>query len=137
MSEGGPDYRAAFDAATPRFYPGEAEYELEREGWSLTLSLPAIDGEVVPGAIAAAHSLLPRISALDREATTWLRAQPGWPYGDDSVLWLILVEQGNVRFCYRQETVNDEQVIGFRREGDDWVLTGPDPRFRAPNTSEI
>lgn len=137
MSEGGPDYLAAFDAATPRFYPDEAEYELERGGWSLTLSLPVIDGAVVPAAIDSVHSLLPRIDALDREATAWLCAQPGWPYGDDAMLWLVLVEPENVRFCYRQEAVNDEQVLGFRREGDSWVLTGPDPRFRAPSTSEI
>jgi hypothetical protein len=42
----------------------------------------------------------------------------------------LLVQSDNVRFCYAQESVNDEQVIGFSRDGDDWVLRGPDPRFR-------
>ncbi|MCA1198942.1 hypothetical protein K9B35_13275 [Sphingomonas sp. R647] len=135
MSEGSPDYLAAFDAASPRLYPGEAEYELERGTWSITLSLPVIDDTVVPEAIDSSRSLLSRLGALDREAAAWLRAQPGWPYADDAVLWLLIVEPTNARFCYRQETANDEQVVGFRREADDWVLTGPDPRFRASSVS--
>lgn len=124
------DYLAAFDATSSKPYPGEAEYEIERDGEELTLSLPASDDAVDSAAIDAARSLLPHLDALDAQATAYLRATPGWPYGDDALLWLLIVEPDNVRFCYRQASVNDEQVIGFARSAGGWTLTGPDPRFR-------
>ncbi|MCW3836793.1 hypothetical protein ACFQ1E_12050 [Sphingomonas canadensis] len=127
-------YPAQFDAASPRFYPGEAEFDIERAEGVLTLSLPVADDAPLPDAVDAARSLLGGLDALDGEARAWLRAQPGWPYGDDALLWLVLVEGERARFCYRQESVNDEQVIGFARvgggQGGDWRLTGPDPRHR-------
>lgn len=130
MSDAAPDYRAIFDAAVPRYYPGEAEFEIVRKGEELTPSLPAEDGAAHPEAMEAARSMLACLDALDARASAYLQALPGWPYGDDMLLWLLLIQPDNVRFCYRQASVNDEQVIAFVRDGDDWTLTGPDPRFR-------
>ena len=123
-------YLALFEAAPIRFYPNEAEIEVALDSDPLTLSLPAEDRVADPDAMAAARSVMARIAELDALASGYLFASPGWPYGDDARLWLLLVQPDNVRFCYAQNSVNDEQVIGFAREGDDWVLTGPDPRRR-------
>lgn len=126
----GPHYVDLFDAAEIRLYGKEAEFTFPAAGDELTLTLPVDDGAPEPASVEAARSALARLPALNAEAAAWLRASPGWPYGDDILLWLILVEHDNVRLCFRQERVNDEQVIGFRREADSWLFTGPDPRFR-------
>lgn len=136
VNEGG-DYVARFDAAVPKFFGREAEYEIQRDGEPLTLSLPKSESDdfdaedtADPESLDAARSLLAQLDALDRQAKDWLIATPGWQYGDDVHLWLLLVQPDNIRFCYNQWSVNDEQVIGFTRDADDWALQGPDPRFR-------
>ena len=123
-------YVAAFDAAVPRLYPGEAEVEIELDGDELTITLPLDDGEPDGEARLTARSVLGQLGELDRQAASFLRTLEGWPYGDDALLWLLIVERDNARFCYRQESVNDEQVVGFRRGDAGWTLIGIDPRFR-------
>ena len=123
-------YAELFDLAVPRFYPREAEIVIDLDGEELTISLPVADGEPDGEASATARSVLLELGELDRQAAAFLFALDGWPYGEDALLWLLLVERDNVRFCYRQEAVNDEQVVGFRRDEAGWRLIGIDPRFR-------
>ncbi|MES2444357.1 MAG: hypothetical protein V4574_16135 [Pseudomonadota bacterium] len=129
-------YRALFDVAPIRFYPGEAEIEIALDGEGLAVSLEAWDGEADAAAMEAARSVLSQLAELDAQASGYLFAIPGWPYGEDARLWLLLVQSDNVRFCYAQNEVNDEQVIGFSRQGaDGWRLQGPDPRRRGKGDS--
>lgn len=131
LAQPGAYYVALFDAASPRLYPGEAEFTLDLDGEELTITVPRDDeGEPDGAAREAARSVLAQLGDLDRQAATFLFSLEGWPYREDALLWLLLVERDNVRFCYRQESVNDEQVVGFRREEAGWTLIGMDPRFR-------
>jgi hypothetical protein len=104
--------------------------EIELDGDDLTISLPAQEGVADPTAMAAARSVISQLAELDTQASAYLFALPQWRYGDDAGLWLLLVQSDNVRFCYAQSSVNDEQVVGFTRRGDAWILQGRDPRFR-------
>lgn len=122
--------RAEFERATPQFFGSEAEYNIERNGEELLLSLPVANDAILPAALEAAHSILDQIDALDEQARRFLKEQPGWLYRDDVALWLLIVEAGNVRFGYQQSGANDEQVVGFVLDRGAWVLTGYDPRFR-------
>jgi hypothetical protein len=123
-------YRALFDAAPAKFYPREAEFEIDLDGEALTISVPASERMADAAALDAARSVLAQLGELDGQAFAHLQALPGWPYGADAGLWLLLVQPDNVRFCYAQDEVNDEQVIGFASEGAGWVLRGIDPRAR-------
>lgn len=131
LSRPASDYVAAFDAATPRRYPGEAEFTLDLDADELTVAVPFDEeGEPDARAIGTARSLLADLAELDRQAAGFLFSLEGWPYREDALLWLLIVEHDNARFCYRQESVNDEQVVGFRRDEAGWTLVGMDPRFR-------
>jgi hypothetical protein len=128
---GASNHRAVFERAKPQFFDGEAEYRIERNGEELLLSLPVVGGAILPTALDNAKSVLDNIDALDEQAQRFLKHQPGWPHRDDVALWLLIVEAGNVRFCYQQSGVNDEQVVGFVLGRDEWAMTGHDPRFRS------
>jgi hypothetical protein len=123
-------YVGLFDAAGVRLYPGEAEVTIILDNDELTVAVPLDDGAPDGEAMAAARSVLAQLGELDRHAARFLFSLDGWPYGEDALLWLLIVERDNARFCYRQESVNDEQVVGFRREEGGWALIGLDPRFR-------
>lgn len=105
------------------------------DGDELSVHLSAIDGEAEVDAIAAARSALAQLKDLDARATGYLFDLPNWPHGDDARLWLLIVQHDNVRLCYSQVGVNDEQAIGFTLANGEWVLQGHDPRHRgdAPN----
>lgn len=126
-----PDYLAQFEAAAPRRFNREIEYEIERGGEELAISLPIEDGQAPAAAIASARSVLAELDALDGAAKAYLFDLPGWPHGDDADLWLLLVRPGDVRLCYAQSSVNDEQVVGFSHTDDGWTLAGLDSRLRA------
>ena len=126
----GSHYVDLFDAAGFRLYPGEAEATFLVHGDELTVALPVEDGAPEPASVEAARAVLAVLPELHDQAVAYLLGLPGWPYGDDLLLWIVLVQPDNVRLCFRQESVNDEQVIGFRREADGWAFTGPDPRQR-------
>lgn len=85
----------------------------------------------LPDARNRVKARLRDLLALDDEAFAFLSAQPGWAYGEDAVLWLVIEDRDTLRLCYQQERVNDEQVVGFERRGDGWALAGFDPRWRA------
>jgi len=123
---------ALFDAAQPKLYNAKAEFILDLDGDDeMILSLPLAGKVVQPDALEAARSILSQLAELDAAACAFLLTLPNWPYGDDANLWLLIVEGDNARFCYHPWNVNDEQVVGFRRQGDRWHLIGMDPRCRA------
>jgi len=124
-------YLALFDAAQPKFSADEVEFDITLDDDELTVALPSADGEIPREAVEAAREILAQLGELDALATAFLFELPGWPYGRDARLWLLLVQPDNVRFCYAQASVNDEQVVGFARQGGEWTLIGHDSRFRA------
>jgi len=123
-------YLTLFDAAQPTQDETKVEFALDLDEGETLLSLPLAGEAAQPEALRAARSILSQLAELDAAARTFLFARPGWPYGDDACLWLLIVEGDNARLCYHQESVNDEQVVGFRRKGDLWHLIGMDPRWR-------
>lgn len=123
-------YLELFDAAQPKLYEAEAEFTLDLDEDELILSLPLVGRVIRPDALDAARSIMSQLAELDAAACAFLFALPGWPYGNDAYLWLLMVEDDNVRFCYHQHSVNDEQVVGFRREENRWHMIGIDRRWR-------
>lgn len=129
-------YLASFNTAVVRLHPGEAELDIDLDDdEELTIVLPLSNGQADEEAKLTDRSALARLSELDREAVGFLRSLEGWPYEDDALLWLLIVERDNVRLCYHQASVNDEQVVGFRFGGAEWALIGMDPRFRRKPTT--
>ncbi len=125
-----PHFSALFDAAEAKVYDAEAEITLAVGDGALTISIPAIGGVLDSAAFGVARSVLSQVAELDAQASSHLMELPEWAYGGDLVLWLLIVQDDNVRFCYQQTGVNDEQVVGFTLDDGIWVLRGSDPRFR-------
>jgi hypothetical protein len=96
----------------------------------LCVQLHTASGSSATRLAANARSLLAVLPELDMQAFELLTCLPNWPYGDDLLLWLIIVEQDNCRLCYMQSACNDEQVVGFTMSEDSWKLIGLDPRHR-------
>ena len=80
--------------------------------------------------LAKARDVLASLWQLDDAAFEFLTSLEKWPYGDDATLWQVIEDETSIRLCYMQSTVNDEQVVGFVRNGNEWQLQGFDPRFR-------
>src|SRR5688500_2126215 len=128
-----PHYLSLLDAAGVKIYADEAEVLIDLDGDDLTISLPVVDGSADAKAMEIARSALAQLGELDGQAATFLFSLQGWPYEEDAVLWLLIAERDNVRFCYQQRSVNDEHVVGFKRDEEAWTLIGLDPRFRSDN----
>ena len=77
-----------------------------------------------------ARAILKYLWDLDDRAFAFLSSLEGWPYGDDTLLWQVIIDESSIRLCYSQSAVNDEQVVGFERDGEGWNMIGHDPRFR-------
>jgi hypothetical protein len=125
------DYIALFNAAPVRMFDEgdepEAEVKLSLAERDLVISLSVNDGRIADDLLETARSVLSNLAQRDTEARSYLYASSSWPYEEEAVLSLIIIERSNAaRFCYEHPECNDEQVVGYKHAAGTWRIYGLD-----------